>query len=189
MRGTVLALFPLMLVPGVGRAQAVDSLSQGTIIRVSHGCGDGAAPASPHAGCRRERGAFVAVSSAGLTWRPGGSSTAQLTPWRQIGELDVSRGRHGHAGTGAAVGAVVGAIPGALSGMAYAEVVCECSHPNYVGGALMGALIFAGPGALAGAIIGQLVRTERWDAAPVERLRVSVHPGAEGVQIGLTLRF
>lgn len=188
MRGTPWFLAPLILGPGAGQAQVPDSLARGTIIRVSRDCGSASADRK-QTGCRPERGALVQADSAGLTWRPGGSSVAQLTRWSQIGDVEISRGKRGHAGTGALAGAIAAAVPGALSGMAFAEITCECSHPNYAGGALFGALIFAGPGALAGAIIGQLVRTERWEAVPVDRLRVTIIPEARRLGIGLALRF
>jgi hypothetical protein len=188
MRGTLWALVPFILSPGAGRAQAPDALARGTIIRVSRVCPGPLPGASRQTGCPPERGVLVGSDSAGLTWRSGGSSVVRVTPWSQVGSVEVSRGKGGHAGTGAAAGAIVGAIPGALSGMAFAGL-CECSHPNYAGGALIGGLIFAGPGALVGAIVGQLVRTERWGAVPVDRLRVTIIPEARRLGISLAVRF
>ncbi len=81
-------------------------------------------------------------------------------PRAQIERFQVSRGRRSHWLTGAFVGGLVGAGAGAVYASLYPGDLCSnCSEIFTAAG--------FGIGAAAGGIIGALIRTERWQVAPV----------------------
>ena len=105
-----------------------------------------------------------------------------------IGQIGVSRGKHGRAWTGALIGGVSLGIPGAAFGYLLAVGLpgghCEpnCVPRGLLGGFLMGAMV----GAPIGALIGSASRGERWERVS---LSVAVAPQPRGGRAALTLRF
>ncbi len=103
----------------------------------------------------------------------------QLTLARdQITRLDVHRGRKRRTLLGAGIGGLVGAA----AGVAIVAGICgglgsdACTQSQVpIAGA-----IGAGGGFLIGAGIGTLVKTDRWKAVPLDRVRVSVMPVRKG---------
>lgn len=93
-----------------------------------------------------------------------GSDTVRAFPLSTIVSLDVSRGRRGHAFVGALVGAGIGVLAGAA---AAGEDDGQGSTGTGVILVPLGAAIYGGLGAL----IGSLIRRERWEPIPVESVR------------------
>jgi len=76
-------------------------------------------------------------------------------PFARLERVQVSRGRRGHAGTGALVGFLVGAAIGVPSGLG-----CDCADP--AAAAAVFTLILGGLGAGAGAGVGAAMKSEAW---------------------------
>lgn len=80
-------------------------------------------------------------------------------PRAQIERFQVSRGRRSHWFTGALVGGLVGAGAGAVPAIGLAQAGYDDTEILAVAG--------FGIGAAAGGILGALIRSERWQVAPV----------------------
>ena len=81
---------------------------------------------------------------------------------------------------GGAIGLFVG---GAVAGAS----VCDewaCLGPFF-----SGLFVGADVGLISGAAIGGLIKTERWDEAPLDRLRLSFAPRQDGIAVVLSVRF
>ena len=106
--------------------------------------------------------------------------------------VEVSQGRHSHAGKGAVVGLGVGAATGLILGLAASAEPCEDLCMYEVGpGEIAGATVMLGAvGAGIGALIGSFSHGERWK-------RVDLHPSgpprltpvARAGGLGIALRF
>ncbi len=111
--------------------------------------------------------------------RPDGLRGTQLRLARdQLTRLDVHRGRKRRTLLGAGIGGLVGAA----AGVAIVAGICggldsdACTQGQVpIAGAIGG-----GGGLLIGAGIGTLIKTDRWKAFPVDRVRVSVTPVRNG---------
>jgi hypothetical protein len=106
-----------------------------------------------------------------------------------ITQLEVSTGRRGHARTGLIIGAVVGAASGAVVplnfGCTQAQIAAGDSSCIVSRGTMItyGVLGDAGLGAL----IGHLIKSDRWSSVPPERIRVSVAPsGGRGARMSMS---
>jgi hypothetical protein len=111
--------------------------------------------------------------------------TPVSVPHQAITRLEVSTGRRGHALLGLGIGAAVGAGLGAALGSTGCVPAVGCGQ-SYSGGA---AAVGAVGGAAWGAGIGALIRTDRWSAVPLERLRLSLGPIRGGLRISLAVDF
>jgi len=103
-----------------------------------------------------------------------------------VDRLQVSRGRHSHWITGAAVGFAVGAATGVIAGVA------GHNDADWLFGsgasAFLGAVLLAPIGAGTGAVVGLLVRTERWQTVPLDAIGPGVARGPDG-RLGLGVRL
>jgi hypothetical protein len=131
------------------------------------------------------KGTLVAADDTALTVaREGRDTTERKFARSEIATLEVARGKKSHW--------VAGSLVGLLGGVALTAAYCvhpspfggECSSGDYVA---VGAL-FGGIGAASGALVGLLIRTDRWTAVPADRLNVSVSP-VPGHGLSLTLRL
>jgi hypothetical protein len=155
------------------------TLARGTRIRVS-------LKASPDF---LQFGIVDTLKNGWLSWRPVGDSSLTV-PLNAISTLEVSHGRHSHAGRGALIG---GSTLGLLS---LATFGMMASAPN---GDLMRleggwgdalALTAAGTavGVGVGALIGSLSDSERWQDVPISSIRVApVSLNRLGVGVSLRL--
>ena len=83
-------------------------------------------------------------------------------------------------------GAFIGFLPGASFGAFAAGMMCDHGSPcDYAGPAL----VLGGMTAAFGAGIGALIKTDRWQHAPVSRVRFSLAPAKGGVRAALKLSF
>jgi hypothetical protein len=121
-----------------------------------------------------------------LMVRDGDRGVATAVPLSSIDRLQVSQGRHSKWLTGLVVGAGVGAVTGAIIGAATHKEndILFSTGDN----AVLGAVVFTPVGALTGTVIGLLVKTERWQTVPLDRVSPSVAPGPDGrLNFGVTL--
>ena len=83
-------------------------------------------------------------------------------------------------------GAIIGFVPGALFGAFMGGVACDGSPSCNI---LPATLAGGGIGAVVGAGIGALVKTDRWQNAPLQKVRFAVAPARGGVRAALSLSF
>ncbi len=130
---------------------------------------------------RRLTGRLLAVDRQTLLLKVTNRAEPVRVSRSSVERLDVSRGRHGHAGTGAAIGALAIAPLGILA------IPVGAGMSGNVGGAgALALLASAAYGAGIGALIGSQVVTERWDRVS---LSIAVVPQARGAGAALCLRF
>jgi hypothetical protein len=116
----------------------------------------------------------------------GGTATTAI-PLSSIARLQASRGQRSKWATGLLVGLGVGVGGGAVVGAA----TCHGDLLLTTGDcAVMGAALFGAIGAVSGTVVGLLVKTERWETVPLDRVspRVSWGPNgrlAFGLRLGL----
>ena len=107
-------------------------------------------------------------------------------PLASVIGLDVSRGRKSHLLTGAGIGLLVGAGAGVLI-VATAGDLNNCDPFTPTQCALILGGIPAGSGLLLGSVLGLLIKTDRWEEVPLDRLRVSFTPQRDGFSVRLSL--
>jgi ribosome maturation factor RimP len=128
-------------------------------------------------GVRRLTGHIVAIDEDTLLLKVASRAEPLRVRRASIEQIEVPRGTHSGAATGAAIGGVSLGTAGAVLGLA---VGAQGGDASWVG--LAGAACGAGIGAL----IGGFVITERWERLP---LSVAVAPQRRGGRAALTLRF
>jgi hypothetical protein len=109
-------------------------------------------------------------------------------PLTSVTRLERYRGRGSAWATGLGVGAIVGAMVGSGVGVAVAAGEDDpfISHEVIVAaGGVTGAV----SGALVGLIVGGLIKTDKWEKVPLERLRVSVVAQRNGFGLGASIAF
>jgi hypothetical protein len=181
----------LAVVPGVTRiAQGqTASLEPGTRLRVTVPCEITARPTAgaDRAECRSE-GSLVLVRADTVTLDVAGSTTRYGLG--AVSRVDVSRGHRSYWLVGAGAGLVVGTgVTFAVLNSGGSTSLCNQSENQDAmsSGACLGLTALGGlAGVGLGALIGGLVRSERWEELPLERLRVSLRPPSGG-SLGLTL--
>ncbi len=102
----------------------------------------------------------------------------------QITRLDVHRGSKSRALLGAGIGFGVGVGWTVL--LLSSESLCNPEQQCDAGDWARGIAIFGGIGAGLGALVGLLFKTDRWEAVPLEGIRVTFTPVYDG-QPGLAL--
>ena len=108
-------------------------------------------------------------------------------PLASVTRFDVSQGQKSHT----LLGAGIGLAAGALGAVVFCEVVekgsCELFDDDI---RLEAALITGAIVGLAGGIVGNFIKTDRWEEVPLERLRVSLAPQRDGwFALELSVRF
>ncbi len=93
-------------------------------------------------------------------------------PLASVTRFEVHRGRKSRVGRGALIDIGAAAFSGSC--------IFEGSDPCPVGGALMGAGLLVLPGLLVGTVVGALSKTDRWEAVPLGRIRVTFTPVRNG---------
>ena len=193
MRPSTLVTAVLLLVSHaalIAQAQA-PSPQPGTRVRLTVPCDQKTQPA---VGAQNSRCAFVGrlvMSQAdAITLETAESTTSYALG--TVSQLQVSRGYRSHALVGAGAGFLIGAgvtylvlnAGGSTSPCDQSANQDAMSSGECLGLAALGGLGGAGLGAL----IGALVRTERWQDVPIERLRINVAPQG-GIEFALSVAF
>lgn len=180
-------LFAVLML-GSSVLSAQDSISPGTRVRVSMGAGPD----------RREViGALTRADADVWVLRLNEQGDSAVVSSADLTEVRVSHGTRGHKLEGFLIGALVGGLVGAAAYKEPSPPSCDppslcanwgspLSGLDSQGFAIFSGLI--GGGAL-GALIGGMVKTERWELMNKERARLTVLPSAEGMGVGITLRF
>lgn len=97
--------------------------------------------------------------------------------------LAALRGKKRHPGEGA----LIGFLPGAAFGAFAAGAMCDRDSPCNIGPALV---VVGAMSAVLGAGVGALIKTDRWEEAPLGRVRFGIAPAkGGGVRAALTLSF
>lgn len=119
-----------------------------------------------------------------------------IEPWERlalpldsVARLEVYQDRRANTAQGAAAGGVAGFFVGLVVGM---DKKAECEEQGkWMCGVEGGGWATAGlmGGAAVGALVGSLIKTDRWEEVPLDRLRVYIAPHPNGFAAGLTVRF
>ena len=113
-------------------------------------------------------------------------------PLAFVTRLDVSGGQKSHALLGAGIGFAAGALVGLVhcSGDAggFSDAgTCDLADDDLT---LWVTFVTGTIGGLAGGFVGILIKTDRWEEVPLERLRVSLAPQRDGgFALGFSVRF
>ncbi len=114
-----------------------------------------------------------------------GETTPLAVSRSMIARLEVSRGRRGRTGTGMLLGGLAGALAGGVT------VLALCGPDGCIGSGIVLLPLGMAGGALAGggigAAIGATIRSERWQAVPLEDPVLGVVPLDRGVGLGVAL--
>lgn len=129
-------------------------------------------------------GTVGAIDADTLSLAPAGGGAVEHIPVAAIGRLEVSRGKSvvaSHVIIGAGVGLLVGgAVGAATSSCAPGQWLC------FQGLAVMGGALLGGA---AGAVVGALIKGEKWQTVPLQP-RVALAPLPRGgVGVGLRVAF
>ncbi|MEE8043042.1 MAG: hypothetical protein V3T15_09625 [Pseudomonadales bacterium] len=165
MRHTAAYLVVVLLLssaPGLAQDQQ-DSLTYGDRVRVT----------APQLVLHETVGRFEALRHDTLVVR---ADSALRIPLNLVTRLEIS---HGRSNSPMILGAAVGAVAGGVAGAALASTeTCPgrflapdpCPVERYAGAIFLGVLL----GGAVGGGVGAVLRTERWERAPVDGLRVVV---------------
>src|SRR5690348_18171330 len=134
---------------------------------------------------KRLTGTVAAVGGESLSLVAGGGRDTTTVPLRSISLLELSRGRRSKEG-GALLGGAIGAGLGAAGTLVWVASSCFKTGTSSggkcpTGGTAAGVILAGGAG---GALVGVLVRPERWLRVGWTGLRASVGPGGARVEIG-----
>ena len=112
-------------------------------------------------------------------------------PLVSVTRLDVHRGRRANAGKGAIIGLAIGGGGGAVLGaIAFAGSCIDRPDGCPLAGAAVFALFFGPPSILTGAVIGALIKTDRWEEIPHDSVSLSVGSQRDGrFGLGLSVKF
>ena len=177
-RFTWLVTTALQLSPAVASSQEPPGIVPGSRIRITE---LQAGKSVRHSGTVVTAGADTVVLR-----NPTGGATATF-PLARISGLEVSRGSKGHVAVGVGLGFLAGAGIGGLFGGVLAPSQSELGIYPYVG---IGAVIGAGAGMLLGGVVGAAHKSDRWEAVPSSRWRVSTLPTGPGsFALSLSVRF
>ena len=142
--------------------------------------GDRVRVSAPSVSPKRIEGTLVVVDSETLTIASGGASVG--VPRSGIAKLEVTRGRKSHWVTGALIGAGWGVGVGVL----FSNPPSSADHFSIDTGALAAGVVM---GATLGALIGAVLRTDRWTTVPgAATLRIGPVPG-RGVALSMRVSF
>lgn len=118
-------------------------------------------------------GLFVRATPDSLVARDSLTFT-QSWQWSDVVGVERFAGRRGHSGLGALIGAGVGLAVGIPAG-----IIAKRESQFFevgTGGAVLIAGVITGAGAGLGALIGLGLRSDRWEAVPLDPLRYSGLP-------------
>ena len=168
-RRSVLAGVVIAFATGTAAAQVTDTvpLQIGDRIRIKTAVSSSAM-----------KGTLVAADDVVLTLAPEGRNTTHQTFARSdIAKLEVARGKKRNV--------VWGVVGGAVVGLAVDLAMAGDDNPCDFGACV----ILPAMGAGAGALVGVVIKTERWETLQPERVGLAVVPTRHGVQLSLSVRF
>ncbi len=161
-------------------AQQAPPIETGSRIRVT----------APVLGADKMVGMLVEVDASRLRVQADDQASPMTISLADMTRLEVSQGRKSNALKGLGIGALIGAPIGVALGVAVSSESGDnqCYHNAgciAIGGAAVGVV-----GALVGLGIGALLKSERWEEVPLDRLRVNIVPLRDGrFALGLSVAF
>ena len=173
-----------LVVPATGLfAQQSPPVEVGARIRIKYDCTRSSRDNWVRVRCQKENGTLVALTSDSVVLQPAGQLNSLAVPLTSVTRLDVRRGLHSHPWRGAFVGALVG---GVATGAANTG---NCLGWECVRKFANGSIVGLASGAILGAGIGALIKTDRREEVPLDRLRLSFAPQRDGIALGLSVNF
>jgi hypothetical protein len=166
-----LALVAVLLVPPPLQAEEAPAVGRGSHVRVS-----------ATSVAKRQEGQVESIDGTTLTLRSESRSMIAL-PLGTVTSLEVAIGRRGHARTGALIGAGFGVL--SLAALCQGEN-CFQSSGDYGTAALVTATTTA-----CGALIGALIKSDRWIVIPTRPPSARWRPGSEPRRLagGIAIAF
>ncbi len=178
-----LALVPVLTLLGDLRAQERRPIVPGVTVRVS----------APPVVEKHVVGFVVSLDRDTLVLNVEGRAAPLMIPLVSVGVLEVHRGRKSRIGRGALIGLGVGVAVGGVSGFGLCEMdetKSGCEFHEHIFGSLISGALFGLLGGGFGALIGVAVRTDRWEAVPLERIRVGLtRHGGRGLALTASVSF
>jgi len=145
----------------------------------------------PELGINKQEARFQAIEGETLVVTV---DTTMRCPMASLERLDTYAGTRGHFWVGGGIGAVAGGVLGVLvaknENFLFTHGVGECSSGDFcVADGVYVALGAAG-GFLLGGIVGTMIRSDKWEEVPLDRLRVSIVPQRGGrLGFGVSIGF
>lgn len=188
-RGLTSIFLIVLCTPSPGPAQT-PVLDQGQRVRVAYRCKlvrGQVTECRENRSPRRTTGYVRSVDGDTLRIRSEASDAELAIPSSSIAQLWVVEGRKGHFWTGAGIGLLAGGLIGAAIGSTkeFCPIWSGCGEPATG----IGVVIGAPTGALLGGVVGLLIRSDRWEEAPLDRVRLGVVPQPDGLGIGASIGF
>ena len=176
-----LAVVPLLIPLQFTSAQQVPPIETGSRIRVT----------APALGVDKLVGTSVEADATRIRVQADDQAAPMTISLTDVTRLEVSQGRKSNAlkglGIGALIGAPIGAVLGVLASEGSGENLCTGTT---VACAAVGAAAVGVAGALVGLGVGALIKSERWEEVPLDRLRVNIVPLRDGrFALGLSVAF
>jgi len=111
-----------------------------------------------------------------------------------VKRLEVQRGKSSNARSGGFLGVLVGVVAAIPVALAEREgYTCTENSLAPCGGVwdplVAIPIIFGGAGGILGGVVGNLVKTDRWEEVPLDRVRVSFAPQTDRVSFGFRIAF
>jgi len=177
------AVLTVLLHLPVSAQQPPSVPTSGTRVRITVPC------ASQGGDCRLQ-GSVLRVGSDTITLAASGATVSQ--PLSTVIRAEVSRGRRSYWLVGGAIGLVAGAgVTYAVLNTGGSTALCNRSENQDAisSGECLGLTALGGAGGFGlGALVGWLIKTERWESVPLERLRVGLW-APTGSNAGLAVGF
>jgi hypothetical protein len=146
--------------------------------------------------CQQSVGTLSTLSPSSIVVRVEDGPTEIACPLDSVARLDVSTGQRRRTGRVALIGLGIGAVVGAIVAVAQGDDFgfqsgrCIANCPSAGQRAVGGAFLLGIPGLVIGTVTVALIKTDRWEEVPLDRLRVSFAPKRDGrFALGLTYRF
>jgi hypothetical protein len=128
-------------------------------------------------------GTVAAVDRETLTVVQGHGGIRVGVPRSRIAKLEVAKGQKSHWGVGALIGTGVGVLLGVLA----SNPPSSASEFQVDAGAVA---VCGAVGAAGGALVGALVRTDRWTTVPRDAVTLTIGPvHGPGVALAVELSF
>jgi hypothetical protein len=159
-RTIVIGATASLLVP-VATAQSRSPQSEGARVRIT----------APSVGTRPLVGTLVGIESDALKLDVEGALESRVVPRSAVTKLEFSQGRKRNTMKGAWIGLATGAVAGGALAAAYASSDGGPVNAEFVP---LVAGVYGAAGMALGALIGAMVKSERWREADLEGPLVSV---------------
>ena len=136
---------------------------------------------APSVADHRLVGTVVTLDADTLKLRSKKQAVLLAIPVSGVAKLDVNTGRKRNFLKGAAIGAVSVGSLGAVIGLGSGDDDPDDFLAFTAGEkAMINAIYLGGLGLVMGTLIGAIVKTEKWESVPVDRIRIGISPQRQG---------